>query len=189
MSGTLRADARANRDHIIAAARAVFGERGLDVPMKDIADRAGVGVGTLYRRFPDREALVSAMANEHLSGLLQALEAASREEDSAWLALRRFLGECISSRLGALAAVLEPSLHSRIQADPQLARVRADLGAAIARLTRQAQADGDMRRDAEPQDVALLMTIQVYVRPEQSPAEAVARVLAVILEGMRARDC
>jgi AcrR family transcriptional regulator len=188
MSDTLRADARANRDHIIAAAQAMFAERGLDVPMKDIADRAGVGVGTLYRRFPDRESLISATAHAHLTALVRALETASREEGRAWPALCRFLGECISNRLGALAAALEPSLHAQIQADPRLATVRADLGDAIERLTRQAQADGDLRRDAEPQDVALLMTVQVYIRPGQSHADAVARVLAIILIGLRAHQ-
>ncbi len=186
MPDTLRADARANRDLIIAAAQAMFAEHGLDVPMKDIADRAGVGVGTLYRRFPDRESLIAATAHAHLAALARALETANREEGSAWAALCRFLGECITSRLGALAAAIEPSLHAQIQADPRLAAVRADLTEAIARLTQQAQADGDLRRDAEPQDVALLMTVQVYTRPERSHADALARVITIILGGLRA---
>jgi AcrR family transcriptional regulator len=186
MPDTLRADARANRDLIIAAARAMFAEHGLDVPMKDIADRAGVGVGTLYRRFPDRESLIAATVHAHLAALARALETASREEGRAWPALCRFLGECITSRLGALAAALEPGLHSQIQADPRLAAVRADLSDAIARLTRQAQADGDLRRDTEPRDVALLMTVQVYARPEQTHADTLARVITVILNGLRA---
>lgn len=186
MPDTLRADARANRDLIIAAAQAMFAEHGLDVPMKDIADRAGVGVGTLYRRFPDRESLIAATAYAHLAALARALETADREEARAWPALCRFLGECITSRLGALAAAIEPGLHARIQADPRLAALRADLGDAIARLTRRAQADGDLRRDTEPRDVALLMTVQVYARPEQSHADAVARVVTIIVSGLRA---
>jgi hypothetical protein len=96
-----------------------------------------------------------------------------------------FVGECITSRLGALAAVLEPGPHARIQADPRLAAARADLSDAIARLTRQAQADGDLRRDAGPRDVALLMTVQVYIRPEQSHADALSRVISII-EGLQA---
>jgi AcrR family transcriptional regulator len=186
MSGMLRADARANRDQLIAAAQALFAERGLDVPMKDIADRAGVGVGTLYRRFPDRETLIAATAHAHITSLLDALQAAGREEGRAWPALGRFLGECIRSRLGALAAALEPSLHAQIQADPRLAGARAALGDAIAALTRQAQADGDLRDDVGPGDVALLMTVQAYIRPGQPPDEAVARMVAIILDGLRA---
>jgi AcrR family transcriptional regulator len=186
MSDGLRADARANRDQIIAAARAVFAEHGLDVPMKDIADRAGVGVGTLYRRFPDRESLVVATAHAHLTGLSSALETASREEGRAWPALRRFLSECITGRLGALAAAVEPGAHAQIQADPRLASARGELGAAIARLTRQAQADGDLRPDATPGDVALLMTVQVYTRQDQSPGDALSRAISIVLDGLQA---
>jgi AcrR family transcriptional regulator len=186
MPERLRADARANRDQILAAAQALFTERGADVPIKDIADRAGVGVGTLYRRFPDRDSLISAMGHAYLAGLLHALESAERDEDSAWPALARFVGECIRNSLGGLAAALEPGLHARIQRDPRLVDVRTALGEAIVRLIQQAQADGDLRRDVDPQDVALLMTVQIYTRPEQSHADAVARVLAIILDGLRA---
>jgi hypothetical protein len=56
----------------------------------------------------------------------------------------------------------------------------------MVRLIQQAQADGDLRRDVDPQDVALLMTVQIYTRPEQSHADAVARVLPIILDGLRA---
>lgn len=187
MADRLRADARANRDQILAAARALFTERGADVPIKDIADRAGVGVGTLYRRFPDRDALISAISYAHLAGLLHDLEAAESEEDSAWSALARFVSECIGNGLGGLAAALEPGLHAQIQRDPRLVAVRTALSEAIARLILQAQADGDLRRDIDPQDVALLLTVQIYTRPEQSHADAVARVVAIVLDGLRAR--
>lgn len=186
MPDRLRADARANRDQILAAARALFTERGADVPIKDIADRAGVGVGTLYRRFPDRDSLITAVGHAHLAGLLHALETAERDEGSAWLALARFVGECISNGLGGLAAALEPGLHAQIQLDPRLAASRTALSEAMVRLIQQAQADGDLRRDVDPQDVALLMTVQVYTRPGQPHADAVARVVALILDGLRA---
>lgn len=186
MPERLRADARANRDQILAAARALFTERGADVPVKDIADRAGVGVGTLYRRFPDRDSLITAVGQAHLAGLLHALEAAERDEGGPWPALARFVGECISNGLGGLAAALEPGLHAQIQMDPRLAAARTALSEAMARLIQQAQADGDLRPDVDQQDVALLMTVQVYTRPEQSHADAVARVAALILDGLRA---
>lgn len=187
MPEKLRADARANRDQILAAAQALFTERGADVPIKDIADRAGVGVGTLYRRFPDRDSLITAMGHAHLAGLLHALEAAERNEDSAWPALASFVGECISNGLGGLAAALEPGLHAQIQLDPRLAAGRTALSEAMVRLIQQAQADGVLRLDVDPQDVALLMTVQIYTRPEQSHADAAARVVAIILDGLRAR--
>jgi AcrR family transcriptional regulator len=185
-SGSLRADARSNRDQIVAAARALVRERGIDVPMKEVADRAGVGVGTLYRRFPDRDALVTAVAAAHLTALAEAAERARREEDAAWPALCRFLRECIADGLGATAAALEPSLHARIATDPALAATRDATVEVIARLTRQAQADGDLRADADVQDVALAMTVQIYTRPDQSRDEAVARITALLVNGLRA---
>lgn len=188
MPERLRADARANRDQILAAARALFIERGSDVPIKDIADRAGVGVGTLYRRFPDRDSLITAVGQAHLAGLLDALETAERDEASAWAALARFVGECIGSGLGGMAAALEPSLHAQIQLAPRLVPARTALSEAIVRLIQRAQADGDLRRDVDPQDVALLMTVQIYTRPQQSHTDAVARVVAIILRGLRARS-
>jgi AcrR family transcriptional regulator len=186
MPGTLRADARANRDQVLAAARELFATRGVDVSMKDIADRAGVGVGTLYRRFPDRDALISATAEAHLLDLATALETARREERTAWLALRRFLHACIDGRIGALAAAIEPSLHTRIQHNAQVKAVRAAIGGTLAELTRQAQADGDLRPDVRPDDIGLLITVQVYLRPDQSQSQAADRVTDLISCGLQA---
>ena len=186
MPGRLRADARANRDQVLAAARELFAARGADVSMKDIADRAGVGVGTLYRRFPDRDALISATAQAHLSDLATALETARREERTAWLALRRFLHACIDGGIGALAAAIEPGLHTRIRHDAQVKAARAAFGVTLAELTRQAQADGDLRSDAGPDDIALLMTVQVYPRPDQSYSQAAEQVTDLILHGLEA---
>src|SRR5690606_40530256 len=67
----LRADARRNRDRIIAAARTAFAEQGTDVPMEEIACAAGVGAGTLYRRFPDRDSLILAVRSEEHTSELQ----------------------------------------------------------------------------------------------------------------------
>jgi AcrR family transcriptional regulator len=186
MSGTLRADARANRDQVLAAARELFSTQGADVSMKDIADRAGVGVGTLYRRFPDRDALISATAEAHLSDLAAALESARRGERTAWFALRRFVRACINGGIGALAAAIEPGLHARMRQDAQVKAARAAIRDTLAELTRQAQADGDLRPDATPDDIALLMTVQVYLRPDQSHSEATERVADLIFDGLRA---
>lgn len=75
----LRADARRNRDRIIAAARTVFTERGTEVPMEEIARAAGVGTGTLYRRFPDRDSLISAVGQDVFQ---RVLEEAGRSADA-----------------------------------------------------------------------------------------------------------
>ncbi|MFI5781292.1 TetR/AcrR family transcriptional regulator [Nocardia sp. NPDC051570] len=184
----MRADAQSNRDQILAAAQVVFRELGVDVPMKAIADRAGVGVGTLYRRFPDRESLISAAGYEYLSGLAESAETARREEGAAWPALCRFLRECAGLRLGAMASALEPNLHDELRGDPNLTAVRARVADLVARMTAQAQAEGDLRADVTAEDVAHLMTLQVYAHPKgQTYAEAIARTMEIVLDGLRAR--
>jgi AcrR family transcriptional regulator len=183
----LRADARGNRDQILAAAQIVFRERGIDVPMKEIADRAGVGVGTLYRHFPDRTALITATGYAYLLGLAEMVELAQREETGAWPTLCRLLRECAELRLGALASALEPMLHDELQRDPQLTAVRARVGKHVVAITAQAQADGDLRGSVGPRDIAHLMTVQIYVLPEESYANAAERVMEIVLDGLRVR--
>lgn len=183
----LRADARSNRDQILAAALSVFRERGVDVPMKEIADRAGVGVGTLYRRFPDRDALISATASAYLAGLADVAATAWCEEPDAWAALARFLRECVQKGVGGLSSAIEPVAHTRIQADPALIEARGTVSELIDRMTAQAKVDGALREDIGPADVAKLMTLQIYTRPGESHPEAIDRVVDIMLDGLRAR--
>src|SRR5690348_5121309 len=93
----LRVDAARNRARILAAAAEVFAERGLDVTLDDIAAHAGLGVGTVYRRFADREALVDALFNERMTAKLgrfqAALEAPAEEAADALIAVLRFTCE------------------------------------------------------------------------------------------------
>ena len=80
----LRADARRNRERVLAAAGAAFAEAGFDAQVEDIARRAGVGVGTLYRHFPTKDALVDALAEAHFGHLADLLEAALGREGDPW---------------------------------------------------------------------------------------------------------
>lgn len=185
MAEQLRADAQSNRDQILSAALAVFRERGTEVPMKEIADRAGVGVGTLYRRFPDRDALLVATAQAHLERLGELAATAWREERTAWLGMCRFLQECVRMQLGAQSSAIGPSVHQAMHADPRLIDVRAAVVDLVARMTAQAQADGDLRTDIGPDDVALLMTVQVYTRENESYFDAVDRVMRIVTDGLR----
>src|ERR671937_2812476 len=86
----LRADALRNREHVLAAARAVFVEQGADAPLDDIARRAGVGIATLYRRFPDRDALMRAVVLDVLTNVGQQARLALAEEADGFQALRRY---------------------------------------------------------------------------------------------------
>src|SRR3954452_2459805 len=92
----LRADAERNRARILAAAAEVFAERGLDVSLDDIAAAAGVGVGTVYRRFPDKDALIDALFEDKIRAVAERLQAAVAIEDP-WEAFETFMrGVCAS---------------------------------------------------------------------------------------------
>ncbi|MEU6428842.1 TetR/AcrR family transcriptional regulator [Microbispora sp. NPDC046973] len=182
----LRADARRNRDLIVAAAQELFLEQGVDVPLEEVARRAGVGVGTLYRRFPDRDALLRAVGEESLRRLVDLAEAAWREEPDAWHALCRFLRGSVALRLGVLPAKLHPHLHQRLRIGPDLHEMRQRVIAGVLRMIEQAQADGALRADIGPGDVALLMTLNVYTPPGMHNEQAMGRVVEIMLDGLRA---
>ncbi|MEV5738774.1 TetR/AcrR family transcriptional regulator [Microbispora rosea] len=186
MEKGLRADARRNRDLIVAAAQELFLEQGVDVPLEEVARRAGVGVGTLYRRFPDREALLRAVGEESLRRLVDLAETSWQEEPDAWHTLCRFLRGSVAMRLGVLPAKLQPHLHQRLRTGPDLHEMRQLVIATVLRMVEQAQADGALRADIGPGDVALLMTLNVYTPPGTHNEQAMERVVEIMLDGLRA---
>ena len=141
----MRADARANRGRLIQAAHAVFRERGLGAEMREIAEQAGVSVGTLYRNFPTRDDLVVAMVRELLSEMRQNAEAAAAETDPVE-SLRAFLrgGFAIADRFGDLAVlhgVLPPACVTLMKDFDMVARAGA--------LVRRGIEAGLLRRDLD----------------------------------------
>src|SRR5882672_7902292 len=98
-SGGLRADARRNRDQVLAAARDVFVELGADAPLDEVARRAGVGIATLYRRFPDRAALQRAVALDVLRRAGEAARRAEAEEPDGLAALGRYMHAALDLRI------------------------------------------------------------------------------------------
>ncbi|MHA5047886.1 TetR/AcrR family transcriptional regulator [Streptomyces sp. SD15] len=98
----LRVDAQRNLEHVLRAAREVFGELGYGAPMEDVARRARVGVGTVYRRFPSKDVLVRRIAEEETSRLTDQARAALGQEDQPWSALSRFLRTSVASGAGRL---------------------------------------------------------------------------------------
>jgi AcrR family transcriptional regulator len=182
----LRADARRNRDLIVAAAQKLFTEEGIDVPLEEVARRAGVGVGTLYRRFPDRDALLRAVSETSLRRLADLVLTARQEEPDAWHALRRFLLSCTELRIGELSAKLDPHLHQRIRGGEEMQEIRQKVIDTVLELTARAQADGAMRCDIGPGDIALLMTMHVYSPPSMPGDKAILRVMEIVLDGLRA---
>ncbi|GKQ36988.1 TetR/AcrR family transcriptional regulator [Streptomyces sp. A012304] len=98
----LRVDAQRNLEHVLRAAREVFGELGYGAPMEDVARRARVGVGTVYRRFPSKDVLVRRIAEEETSRLTDQARAALGQEEEPWSALSRFLRTSVASGAGRL---------------------------------------------------------------------------------------
>ncbi|MER5768961.1 TetR/AcrR family transcriptional regulator [Streptomyces sp. NPDC001985] len=101
-SAPLRVDAQRNLEHVLRAAREVFGELGYGAPMEDVARRARVGVGTVYRRFPSKDVLVRRIAEEETSRLTEQARAALGQEEEPWSALARFLRTSVASGAGRL---------------------------------------------------------------------------------------
>ncbi|MET7639077.1 helix-turn-helix domain-containing protein [Streptomyces sp. NPDC005438] len=98
----LRVDAQRNLEHVLRAAREVFGELGYGAPMEDVARRARVGVGTVYRRFPSKDVLVQRIAQEETARLTEQARSALEQEGDAWAALSRFLRTSVASGAGRL---------------------------------------------------------------------------------------
>ncbi|MET7798197.1 TetR/AcrR family transcriptional regulator [Streptomyces decoyicus] len=101
-STPLRVDAQRNLEHVLRAAREVFGELGYGAPMEDVARRARVGVGTVYRRFPSKDVLVRRIAEEETSRLTDQARTALGQEEDPWSALSRFLRTSVASGAGRL---------------------------------------------------------------------------------------
>ncbi|SFQ44908.1 DNA-binding transcriptional regulator, AcrR family [Actinomadura madurae] len=183
----LRADARDNRERILAAAREVFVEQGPGAPLEDISRRAGTGIATLYRRFPDRQALIRAVALDALRRTTEEVLRARDEEATAFAALVRYMHRVLDIRIGAVFPVL---LNEIPFDDEEIAAVR-DEGVAIMReLVTTAQDDGDLRPDVTHADVGMMLVRLSRPMPGPMPpetgAELAHRHLDLVVDGLRA---
>ncbi|GGS25704.1 TetR family transcriptional regulator [Streptomyces rubiginosohelvolus] len=188
----LRADARLNREQIIAAARELFAERGPDVSTEEVARRACVSTGTLYRRFPDRQALISAVALDGFHRVVAIARTAEDEEANAWQALTRFVHQARTElRLATWLSVWFASTWAELQEDPENQRLRHILLKILNRLVRSAQSDGDMRPDVGTGDLALLIALLLRPIPglhTELSQRSADRALDLMLDSLRARD-
>jgi AcrR family transcriptional regulator len=182
----LRRDAERNRRRILDAAASVFATRGLEVSLDEIARAAGVGIGTVYRRFADREALIDALFEDRLGEIVRAAEAA-RAEGDAWAALVGFMervGEAHALDRG-LGEILISSAHGR----ERVGQMREQLRPLVDELVRRAWASGDLRADVDGRDLA---TVSVVLSAVADFTRAVEpehwrRVLGLLLDGLRVR--
>ncbi|TDV57152.1 TetR/AcrR family transcriptional regulator [Actinophytocola oryzae] len=183
----LRADARRNRDQILVAAREIFAERGADVAMEEIARRASVGVGTLYRRFADRETLIRAVFRETFQVVADEVHAALTEEPTGWAALTRVMRQ--SAWLHVSVQSKSPTVTAVVRADPDTSRLRDHLLDMLGEVVRRAQDEGTLRRDVAVGDLALLFMSVVNQAPSltsEAARLAPGRVLAIMMDGLRA---
>lgn len=183
----LRADARRNRDQILVAAREIFAERGVDVAMEEIARRASVGVGTLYRRFADREALIRAVFRETYQVVADEAHAALTEEPTGWAALTRIMRQ--SAWLHVSVQAKSPKVTAVVKADPDSTRLRDYVLDILDEVVRRAQAEGTLRRDVGAGDLAVLfMSVakQTHLLTPEASGLAPGRVLGIMMDGLRA---
>jgi AcrR family transcriptional regulator len=236
----MRVDAQRNLEHVLRAAREVFGELGYGAPMEDVARRARVGVGTVYRRFPSKDVLVRRIAEEETARLTEQARAALGQEEEPWSALSRFLRTSVASGAGrllppqvlrvgstgpdesgesggagdpvgsvgsaypAVAAVaaeaarvpqqrLQPAGGElRLVADgTALSADDAGAGAlldVVGQLVERARAAGELRADVSVADVLLVIATAAPSLPDAAQqAAASARLLEILLEGLRSR--
>lgn len=180
--GALRADARRNRERLLAAAHAVFTERGADASLNDVAKRAGVGIGTLYRHFDSREALLAAACDERL--LLLAKESRERAESLPSLdALRVFLEELAHS--GNMYRGLAASLGIVLKSHTAGCDATTAEGE---RLLKAAQREGDVRSDVRLDDVVCMaMAISLAAAQDAPDPKRLPRLTAMFFDGLRSR--
>lgn len=133
-SAPLRVDAQRNLEHVLRAAREVFGELGYGAPMEDVARRAKVGVGTVYRRFPSKDVLVRRIAEEETSRLTDQARTALGQEEEPWSALSCFLRTSVASGAGRLLPpqVLRVGVDADADADADESNAVGESGAIAA---------------------------------------------------------
>lgn len=179
----LRADARRNREQILKAAKAVIAKCGPEAQMDDIARRAKVGVGTLYRHFPTKEALIRALMADRVATIAGYVHDALEEPDS-------FEGLCRSMWRGAELGVRDRGM-SMIFSPQQFKEAHAafeELNRAAGELVRRAQEQGRLRPDFRRGDIGILMCgVMNAIDQMGHDPDAWQRHLRLVFDGMRAR--
>ncbi|WP_329271722.1 TetR/AcrR family transcriptional regulator [Streptomyces sp. NBC_01451] len=181
----LRADARRNYERLLAEARSAFAEHGTDASLEDVARRAGLGIGTLYRHFPNRHALMSAVFEDAVSDLL----ARSRElltDPEPCAALVTWLREIVR-HAGEYRGLARALMSVSYDADSALARCSNPMREAGAALLARAQQAGTLRADVSIGDL-LQLTNAIALAAEATPddPELADRLLTLTLRGLKA---
>jgi AcrR family transcriptional regulator len=182
----LRADAARNRARVLDAARTAFAEAGLDVGVEEIARRAGVGKGTLYRRFPTKEALVRAIFEDILEEIERLVREAEAEPD-AWQAFTGYLNA--AARMQASNQGFYDVVAQRLGAAALTTEQRVRVNDSTAQMLKRAQDAGVVRSDLVPEDVTLMLRMigaTTRPAPDGSPMDDHwPRYMGLLLDAIR----
>ncbi|HEY2371933.1 MAG TPA: helix-turn-helix domain-containing protein [Gaiellaceae bacterium] len=174
-----RADARLNHDKLVAAARVLFSEKGTSAPLEEVAEGAGVGIGTLYRHFPTRHALFEAVYVDEVEAMARA--AADLAQLPPWEALSQWLHRYVG--FAATKRALNEALMETDQDSDVLLTCRTALVGAGTALVERAQRAGVVRSDTHFTDVVRMVGAIAMV-PTEDP-EQKQRLLELALDGLR----
>ena len=179
----LRADARRNRERLLSVARTAFAAEGLSVPLDEIARRAGVGPGTLYRHFPTKEALFEAIVHDRLRQIQEearARGASADPEDALFAFIDRVVADA-----GPKQDLIDALASAGVDISPSVAAVAAGIRDEIGHLLARAQQSGAVRPDITIDDLmALLSGLLFAVRPRSRHKADAGRLLAVLRAGL-----
>ena len=180
----LRADARRNREAIVAAAKRLFADQGLDAQMPDVAKTAQVGVGTVYRHFPTKDDLIAALVAERFARLAQKAQESLEMED-AWEGIAEFIR--FSAQIQADDRGLCEVMGSRPEVMDAAARA-VGLPELCERLVKRGQRSGELRRDLTWEDIPMIACgLGRITQATVGPATGRwPRLVEIILDGLRA---
>jgi AcrR family transcriptional regulator len=179
----LRADAQRNRDRLVAAGREVFAEKGFDVSLDEIARHAGVGVGTAYRRFANKEALIDEIFEERVREMTGVLQSALDREDP-WEGLQDFIVDML--RMQSEDRGLKQAFHQADETRARIEEAKSVMQPMITELIERAQATGKLRADITPTDVmmGIMMLGTVIDATRDIRPDAWRRYLALAIDGL-----
>ncbi|MFC1419840.1 TetR/AcrR family transcriptional regulator [Streptacidiphilus cavernicola] len=182
----LRADATRNRERIVAAAQEAFIEFGADVPLDEIARRAGIGNATLYRHFADRRELVRSVVLSVLATMAEEAKAIMDDAPDAFTALEGFVHGAVEWKVGALCPLLSEWMDV---AEPDILAARDRLDIVVGSVIEHAQTEGSLRSDIGPGDIMILASQIARPLPGATTVDHdyfVHRHLQLVLDGLRA---
>ena len=179
----LRSDAQRNRDKLLTAATGAFAEEGEGVALEAVAARAGVGIGTLYRHFPSRDALVVAAYQHEVDSLCAAAAdlVGSQPADAALRAWAERFADYVATKRSMGGA-----LRTAVSSDsPLFAETRARILGALRLLLDAGATDGSLRADIDPEDVMRVINASWYLPDGPQWRDTVGRMLDLVIDGLR----